>query len=119
MLAVLNNFTGQPSANTEMIGLAGSTNRGNFYIFGTQAEYVASSLNAYKTPSSPGTAALTYNDPTTDAPEFSAVSVQSGDAPPITNQFVNNAVAHELGHWLDALSGAALSKQEKITLLGQ
>lgn len=118
MLTVLNGFTGMPRANTEMIGLAGSTNRGNFYIFGTQAEYVASSLNAYKSPSSPGTAGLTYNDPGTDAPVFSAVWVKSGDVPPITNQFLNNTVAHELGHWLDALSGAALSKQEKITLAG-
>lgn len=118
MLTVLQGFSGMPRANTEMIALAANTNRGNFYIFGTQQEYKNSTLNGYKTPSSPGTAGLTYSDPSTGAPEFSATWVASGDVPPLPNQFLKNTVAHELGHWLDALSGAALSKQEKITLAG-
>lgn len=117
MYTILNNL--YALQKTEMKGLAGSTNRGNFYIFGTQQEYKSSTLNAFGSPSSIGTAALTAYDPGTVAPLFSAAWVKDGQAPnPQPNEFVGNAIAHELGHWLDVLEGTALSRQQKITFDG-
>jgi hypothetical protein len=112
MMGPLNNFPAR--ANTEMLGLTGSTNRGNFYLFDTQAEYAAD-FPAYAQPL-PDDSGVTANDAGTGAPIFTAIFQKNGNS--IVNAFIANATAHELGHWLDALSGAALSKQEKITLNG-
>jgi hypothetical protein len=95
-----------------MVNLAGNTNRGDFYLFGTQTEYAAD-FPGYAQPD-PSDAGITVNDASTGAPIFTAIFQQNGQTPPVTNAFIGNTAAHELGHWVDALEGAVMTGQEVI-----
>ncbi len=99
---------------TEMIGLAGTTTRGNFYLFGSTAEFNLSSLAAYGVAGNEAPASTVDDASGNLPPIFTAVWLKNGNNK--VNGFPENAVAHELGHWFDALNGAAVSATEQITL---
>lgn len=117
MLAPLNGFTNMGKTSTEMVNLAGGTNgtnRGNFYLFDTPAEYAAA-FPTYAQPT-PGAIGLTVRDGGTGAAIFTAIFQRNSFG--VTNQFIGNTTAHELGHWVDALEGAVLTGDEVIYLNG-
>jgi len=115
MLGVLNSAP-LGRFSTEMIGLAGNSNRGNFYLYDTYAHAVADfgGIPHWQNPDA-GAAGFTFNDPS-GIPLFTVIFQQNGKL--VNNAFIANTTAHELGHWGDAIVGSALNRQQKVTLGG-
>jgi hypothetical protein len=117
---MLNAINTHRRVNDQMSNLAGSSNRGNFYLYDTFDNFITdlggfiplqADRDAIK-----GDPGFTVKDSATGFPLFTAVFQVNGFGG--TNNFIANTAAHEFGHWADWITGSGINKKQKITLSG-